>query len=658
MQLSKRIFLSVPFILNPVFQANAEEGLPIIVVSASRSDQISVPYASNIKVITREDIELSGVKSLPDLLRGQPGVYVSDLFGDGSNASVDMRGFGSTANANTLIMVDGRKLNFATDTGTLYFNSIDLDNVEQVEITQGSSGVLFGNMAVGGVINVITRKPVDDVAELAVDIGSYNSHAERLRFENLFADGWSSRLVLNNRESDNYRDHNQAQTRSAAFRLDKRFDQGAVFAEYEYLDDYIQTPGALFVDEVEQDRRQSAGIYANDYQDLLNHLFRLGGRYAIDDVHSLEMDIGYQNSDREFISTYRSDPAPSVDITTQERKTRDINGRYIIAATNYQLTAGVDWQNTDYDFLSTIGPQVVDQSIASLYAQSVIKVNDKFDVIAGIRYAKVWNDLYTDDGFMLNDYSAALDDDVTVGSIGLNFKQNANIRWYAKIDQNYRFAKVEEHTNTVNYPGVGLKNQTGISYEAGAQVNHKNYLASVSLYQMDLNDEISFDSFGYANLNIDKTRRSGVSLSSEVFLNSLWSIGGNYDFVDSEITAGPNKNNQLPEVPEQRLRLFANFYPLPDLSMKLDGVYTGERYYGGDFSNTYEKMSSYTVFNVSGNYQVDNWSVTARINNLLDKKYSEYGAIGYDQFYMPKPAEFTAPQRNLWVGVKYSFEDY
>jgi len=654
---SLKIFpLSFVLLSQTVNAVSEKDDLPTLIVSASRSDSVSVPHASSIKVISREEIELSGAKSIPELLRGQPGVYVSDFFGDGSNASIDMRGFGSTANANTLIMIDGRKLNFATDSGTLYFNAIDLDNVEQVEITQGSAGVLFGNMAVGGVINIITRKPTDDVIEASLDIGSYNSHKERIRLENLHANGWSSRLVLINKESDNYRDHNDAETSSASLRLDKRFESGRFFAEYEYLDDYIQTPGALFLDEIALDRNQSALDYANDYQDLKSQVLRLATDYSLSEQWLLEGEISYQDADREFVTSYRGLPGG---VSLQDRIVTDLNTRLIYQQENIQIISGIDVQLTDYSLISSIGLQSSDLNIASIYADAKMDLDENLIVSIGMRYAKMDNqmknsyDLVTGTN-VIDDYD--IEDDITIGSAGIVYIQD-HARYFARVDQNYRFPKVEEHTNTVTYEPNGLQTQTSLTYEIGAEFNYDQYSFNGNLYWLDIDDEISYDFGGFTNLNLDSTRRKGFSIAGDYSLSDDWIIGAGYDFIDAEITSGPFSGNTIPEVPENLFSVFTEYQYADNLSMRMDAYYIDNRYYGGDFDNNYSQMNAYSVFNFSSLYEADKYSLSFRMNNIFDKKYSEYGAIGYDENFVQRQAEFTSPERNLWLGVKVNLSD-
>src|SRR4051812_37384365 len=113
-------------------------------------------------VITAEDIERSPTQTLPDILSREPGIQVQNLFGgvNGSYSQVDMRGFGAASASNTLYLVNGRRVNDLDQRG-IDLASIPRESIERIEITRGNSGVvLYGDGAVGGVINIITKNGV------------------------------------------------------------------------------------------------------------------------------------------------------------------------------------------------------------------------------------------------------------------------------------------------------------------------------------------------------------------------------------------------------------------------------------------------------------------------------------------------------------------
>jgi len=99
------------FIVFTGYAPYAEAVLDAVIVSGARTEQSQLTTPASITVITREEIEASGARHVVEVLQGRGGIQIFDSFGDGSRASVGMRGFGETANANTLILVDGRRLN-------------------------------------------------------------------------------------------------------------------------------------------------------------------------------------------------------------------------------------------------------------------------------------------------------------------------------------------------------------------------------------------------------------------------------------------------------------------------------------------------------------------------------------------------------------------
>src|SRR3954454_14884248 len=128
-------------------------------------------------VITSQEIERSPGQTVQDLLAREPGIQVTNLFGqiNGAQTTVDMRGFGATATSNTLVLINGRRLN-DIDIAGVDFSAIPKESIERIEITRGNSGaVLYGDGAVGGVINIITKDGVglSPWARIQGTFGSY-----------------------------------------------------------------------------------------------------------------------------------------------------------------------------------------------------------------------------------------------------------------------------------------------------------------------------------------------------------------------------------------------------------------------------------------------------------------------------------------------------
>ncbi|MBF4308006.1 TonB-dependent receptor, partial [Vibrio anguillarum] len=129
---------------------------------------------ANVTVINSDDIAASGARSLDTLLRARAGIQISD---SNSGPVFAIRGFtGGQAANNTFILVDGRRLN-KQDLSAPQVSSILISQIERVEVLSGSAAVLYGDQAVGGVINIITKGGHQDGGNVSVSVGSFDSIA-------------------------------------------------------------------------------------------------------------------------------------------------------------------------------------------------------------------------------------------------------------------------------------------------------------------------------------------------------------------------------------------------------------------------------------------------------------------------------------------------
>jgi len=621
---------------------------PIIVTPAIVKQQRE-ESATPITVIDEKAIARSGANNLAELLRGQAGVHISDLFGDGSQSTVDLRGFGPSASSNTLILIDGRRLNNSADQAAPDLSTIDLEDIQQIEILQGSGGVLYGNQAVGGVINIITRSVTQDKLAVGLKLGSYDSSKVSASINKLVGNTQLAVTAFSS-SSDNYRDHNETEIKHVSLRANHDYQSFAGYLELAKNDDHILTPGALLQSELDADRTQSLSIYANDFFDTQTDTFRIGMDKEIDDRQSLNIDYSKRINDREFIQTFR--PTPATFLSTQDRDTQTLSGKYIIKPekhTGSSIILGFNIEETDYELLSLFGPQEMDQTINDIYILSNWDIYDRSVVTAGLRYSDQQADIF--DGTI----TTPISDSVSVISLGFT-QRVGDWKLSARADQNFRYPTVEEHTNVPFGDPLGLKTQEGVSLEFGAEIFTDNDRYRATLYTIDLDNEIAFDSSGFSNLNLDETSRQGLILEA----SNQWSekIATNLSFtlLDAEITDGAFKGNTLPLVPEKTLRLDGIYHFSQNTRVNLEIIAVDEQIFGGDFSNQLGKLDSYTVVNGNLSYSVNRWDLVFRINNLLDEEYSEIGSQ-FTDFSIPDVLEsfFPSPERNFWISAKYTF---
>jgi len=622
---------------------------PPIIISSGRSETYSVDTAASISVVERQEILDSAAPDLAGLLRGRAGLDVRDSYGDGASAVIDMRGFGATAGSNTLILMDGRRLNNSSDLASPDLGGIDLADVERVEIVQGSAGTLFGNQAVGGVVNIITRRPEESGLRIQTGIGGFDGYELGAQWADRWEIGPAYQVSAHKQESDNYRANNHSNREHLSLRLDPDYGGGRMFLEQQVQRDELQLPGALFRDEMEADRRQSAPAYRGDFSDTETLVSRIGLRQALGPAWSLEADLSYRDNDRRFQTSFRAFPGT---LATQTRRVWGLNprlsGRIPLAGTDLKLTLGSDLESTDYRLRTAFGPQGETQDSYALYGQLGAAFDNGWSTTLGLRHAGVHNRI-DNAGNPLR-----LDDGVTVGSAGLVFEPLPSWRLFARWDQSYRFATVDEHTNIVTGQPAGLRNQTGDSYELGAAYNHGSLRARALGYQLDLRNEIGFDSSTFFNVNLAGTRRQGAIMELAWSPTRTWTLGSDYTYTDSRITAGPFVGRNLPLVPRHGGQLFVDYATSQAFGLRVAYQWTGERTLGGDFANAFAPLASYGVMSASARYHTGPWQLGVRVDNLLDRAYSETGAVGFDEAFTRRDAYFPAPERTFWLTLRYA----
>ncbi|MFN2308399.1 MAG: TonB-dependent receptor family protein [Gammaproteobacteria bacterium] len=621
-----------------------------VVVSATRSLQSSVPTPAAISIIGRDEIEANGARHITEVLRGRGGVQLRDTYGDGNRAVVSMRGFGGNAAANTLILVDGRRLN-NSDLGAPDLNSIALKDVERIEIIQGSAGVLFGDQAVGGVINVITRTPRGFDGSIAVGVGSFGARELRGAVGDRNANGLAYRLSAETRSSDNYRDNNRQEYSNLFGRIDYEHQHnGSVFLEYQAIDETLNLPGAIFADQVASDRTQTR--FPNDFNDSRSHIARAGLRQTLYENWQVEAELTDRRSDGEGLLTGSS--------FTQDRHHLGFTPRLIgalpMATGDLLLTLGADLDRTDYDITSPFGTTDNRQHQRSAYAQGVIPLTSQLSATLGARHAKVENDLTDSFSFPAG---TSIYDSEFVTSAGLSFAAAPEWRLFVRRDEVLRFPKIDEYTN-MDATITLLETQTGESYELGSEWRRGGHDARVVLYRLDLDNEIDYDpsaSFGFGgNTNLDPTRRDGLILDAHVQASDTLRLGGAYGYVDAEFDSGMFAGNRIPFVARHTFSLNADYRLSRAWHLFGEAQYIGERAPQGDYTNTLERLPGYAIYNASLDYRLNAWTVALRVDNIADKRYSDVAVRAFNPWPTEAVGYYPAPERSARVTAKYRFE--
>lgn len=157
----------------------ANYNLGEVIVSATKTEQYQVETGSSTTVITSDEIKKRGRTSVLELLREVRGVSIIQSGGVGSTASIHIRG---SKKGHTLVMIDGIKVNDPMSSDSAFnFAHLMTDNIERIEVVRGPQSTLYGSDAMGGIVNIITKKGEGDLKwEISFEGGSHGTYREKL----------------------------------------------------------------------------------------------------------------------------------------------------------------------------------------------------------------------------------------------------------------------------------------------------------------------------------------------------------------------------------------------------------------------------------------------------------------------------------------------
>lgn len=600
--------------------AKVDEHLVVI----GRSDKTPLNIAANVNVIDAAAIEMSGATNLTDVLRGQSGIQISD---NNIGTSFAMRGFSaSTAVNNTLILLDGRRLN-NIDITAPSLNAIPLNQVDRIEILSGSAGVLYGDQAVGGVINIVTKSPENTGGSVQLSGGSFDTYEGRGDVSGAINKDWRYFFTGSYNQGDNYRQHNANETGSILGRIQYKTATDSFFVETSYYDNDRENPGSLTEKQFKDDPRASSNKV--EYAHEMTTAARTGYQHQLNQNWALAADLDYSDT---LVS--------SLNWGANSHNTRSLLMFSPKALANYStrqgelnLVTGLDISRGKADFDTMARSNV--QQMQSAYLQATVPLSHTLSYVVGGRYARVTDELV--DGNVYPN-GMDLDENAHAFELGLNYRPTAEHRLYVRADDNFRFAKVDEQAYTS--PGVfGLKPQTGRSYEAGWDWAVASQTLRVSLYRLDLEDEIVYDSsavkpiggnFNGANVNADASRRYGAGADWDWQITKALQLGLEYNYTDAEFTDGANDGKELSWVAKHTGRGYVSMDFAEYFQVFAEAIYTGDRFIEGDNANQGDKLASYVLGNLALNYNRDAWLASLRIDNVFNKDYVSAGYYGGD----------------------------
>jgi vitamin B12 transporter len=558
-----------------------------VLVTATRTAQTADEALASVSIITREDIERLQARSVEDLLRGEPGLSVSNNGGRGKATSIFMRG---TEADHLLVMVDGIKVGSAT-LGTTAFQDLPIEQIERIEIVRGPRSSLYGSEAIGGVIQIFTRKGGGELVPFArVGGGSRDSYeaaagvsggGERSWFNvSASADGtagfnacdsnFTAGCFVDEPDRDGYRN------RSGSARWGTRFGgSGEVDLHWLRANSDSEYDGSIFAGNEANGRQEVYGARVG-FAPLAAWLATLHAGRSHDDNENFKDGVFVSRFD-----TRRDSVSFQNDLTLAPKQL---------------LSLGYDHQQDHID--SSEDFPVTSRSSDGVFVQY-------------------------QGGFDANDIHLSLrrDDneqfgEKTTGSAAWGYEFTGGTR----VMLSHGTAFKAPSFNELYFPFFGnpnLKPENSRSTEVGVSRKHDWGRWALNAYRTIVDDLIGFDA-SFSPVNIDAARILGVE--AQLGWRALgWDVNTAVTWLDPENRSdGANNGKVLPRRAQQAARI--------DVDRRIGAVRVGamvqaEGHRYDDLANT-RRMDSYTTVDVRTEYEfAKRWLLQARIENLFDKEY-------------------------------------
>jgi outer membrane receptor protein involved in Fe transport len=654
-----------------------ETTLPPVVVSTSRLrdvDQPSSQTPGKVIVVTADEIQKLGAKTVQEVLQYQTGVVLYDQVGNEFQQSFDMRGFNAQPVPNTSVFVDGVRIN-EPDFNTINFDLIPIEDVERIEILPGTATV-FGRNALGGVINITMKRGRTDRPHVGFDMGGGTFGRQRYFFNTdgpLPLPNFDYYFGVTRELTNGFREefpprHAGAGITRLLTKLGYRLGDGTdASLSYTRVLDSISQAGSLPASRLRVDRNEN--LTAGDQSKNNLHQVALNLSQKLPAGFSVALNGFYRRNDPELFTRGLTSESTLNTETHSGGTTVQTNHDGTILNKKNLLTFGVEYARNNFDsdnagiFLPSFtfqNSRTTKEDVVGVFFTDSFYLLESLVISAGLRYD--WDRLnFTDN--LDQTLSGVKSYNRVSPKTGLVYIPLKYLNFSFSYSEGIRVPTVDELFAQGPFgSNPDLNAMTSRNFELGAQANLTDWLdASLALFYTPVRDEILFvvtdpvNFFG-RNENIDKTLRRGVELSLKARYRKWLDGFLNYTVTkatfetDVLLSSGQvHKGDELPLVPRHRVGVGVNTYPLDGLTLSLLGQYVSDQFMLRDEPNHAKKVADYFVLNARIAYQWKQLTGYVNFNNLTDRKYSTSGILVDEPFRVP------APSFNVFAGLSFRY---
>ena len=619
--------------------ADAIKTLDPIVVTATRSEKKLTDSPIRTEVVSENELKRTNASTLKDALENIPGILLREIHGK-SGYEISLQGLSSDQ---VLVLIDGLPL--AASTGS----TVDLDqyliaSVDHIEVIKGAASAQYGSAAMGGVINIITKKVADGVSVSGqVDIGSYgkqnangkaasiNNHHEKIKIEASNGD-FKGRFSADQLKSDGFavdpalyplQGDEQNRQQYSIYGAWQPFDQFSIWADF---NDYQET-----------DHQRSLNFvppfYLKQYkvEDIQRQRLSAGSKFTL--LNNIQVDIKGVHETYDTTSTQTLDGYLSA-LRNSDQENNHFSSQVSLPTwyrQNWQL--GYDWHEEKLDQSNNgkfeLQGGAVSRDRNEFYLQNDAQLTDQLDMVVGWRFQN-------DDDF--GDHNA--------------FKLSSKYRFYEQNElfadlrlsygQGYRVPNLKERFYSFDHSHLGyivignpnLKPESSNSYQLGLSlVKNEFWNANINLFWNDVKDLIQTDYDNaqvvngitqYSYSNVAQAETKGIETTAQWHISTYLAVSGAYTYTEAK---DKTTNKWLTRRPKHIARIGADYSFNDQLDLTLRARYQSEEF--GDSANL-QKSPDWFSIDTQIDYQISPYiSAFIGIDNILNQQRDFNASVDY-----------------------------
>jgi iron complex outermembrane recepter protein len=623
-----------------------------VVVTATKTLRNLLEVPARISVIKTDLIESTPAMQVDDILRFIPGLNVNRTTGIYSQRPmITLRGLSGDEQSRTLVLMNGVPIN-TSDEGGVNWNRINQYDVERIEVFKGPGSSLYGNNAMGGVINIITKKPVKPQEIYGgVSYGTFNTVRQDLNVSIRNEKGYYGSVSQYYLQSDGY--NNVTETNRTPFDIKRSLEELGLSARAGF-DKSKWLKWELQYDVFRDKRGEGYQIHAPEgcYRNFNTNLLR-GNLKGGDDKTKYDLNLYYQlehyydvneslkgtTYSRYDVNSFRKDMGALLSVNRELSENNTITGGFELKKGS--IAGGDYYQTIPYDTVYNEGKI---QTIAGYIQDEHSFFNNKIKLIAGLRLDRVTfsdGDYYSTDPWNTTPELKNHTWTELSPRAGMRFNFIKEISAYLSYSHGFRASILDDLTRTgwmwvgPKYANPELGPESMDNYEIGFDLFPvKKLKISTSAYYAIGKDFLYYVATGdmlfgrsiYRRENVTNVKMKGLEADIEYKLFENFDILANYTYCDSKIdafTERPELENKYLKYVPRHTASASLFWKNQIVNTTLRGLYKGEQF--TDDANTI-KLDSYFTFDLQLSKQIkEKFIISLDVQDIFDNKHMETG---------------------------------